>query len=437
MNFKQHICEVLGEEIANKLEDNIDNEPLHCLRLNNLKISNEKFSSIFSNFKKHNYVENAFYYTKENAMGKHPFHLGGAYYIQDPSAMMVVHILDPKENDKVIDLCAAPGGKSTQCLIKMKDIGLLVSNDISSSRAKTLQFNMERMGLKNSIVCNENIDKLVTNYQGYFDKVILDAPCSGEGMFRKNELVYEDWSLEKAINLVEIQKQLILKAYSLLKKDGIMVYSTCTFEKMENEDVVNYLLSNTNASLININEDYSKYRGINLNEVIRLYPFDFEGEGHFIALIKCNDFHEYKEKKQKKNQLDQKNISLIRKFFNDNIDYTLKGNFKIIGTRYFYYEHSLNTEGLHILKDGVECGEIIKDRFEPAHNLATSFKFKQRQELSDEEVKKYLHGEQINTPFNKNFVQVCYHNIDLGLGKAVNGQLKNYYPKGLRCNILI
>ena len=435
MNFKQHISEVLGEEIAKKLADNIDKEPMHCLRLNTLKISNNDFSSLFADFKKHNFVENAYYFLKEDAMGKHPLHLGGAYYIQDPSAMMVVHILNPKEKDKVIDLCAAPGGKSTQCLIKMNDKGLLISNDISTSRAKSLQFNMERMGLKNSIVCNESIKTLYSKYQGYFDKVILDAPCSGEGMFRKNELVYEDWTLDKVKNLVTIQKELIIQAYSLLKKDGIMVYSTCTFEKMENEDIVNYLLENTNASLIHIDDEYSKFRGINLKETIRLYPFDFEGEGHFVALIKCNDEHEYTPKKIKQNKIDSKQLALIKKFFNDNIEYELKGNFKLIGSRYFYYEHNLNTDGLHLLKDGIECGEIIKDRFDPAHNLATSFKFKQRQELTEEEVKKYLHGEQIETSFNKNFVQVFYHGVDLGLGKAVNGQLKNYYPKGLRCNI--
>ena len=434
MNFSEHITQTLGKDIADKLIKNIEKEPLHCLRINHLKISASKFCSLINNLTPHKYVNNAFYFNKDDKLGVHPLHLAGAYYIQDPSAMMVVHLLNPQENEKIIYLCAAPGGKSSQCLIKMNDKGLLVSNDISLTRAKNLQFNMERMGLKNSIVCSQDIASLSKKYHGYFDKVILDAPCSGEGMFRKNDLVYEDWTIEKVNNLVDIQKDLILKAYSLLKKDGIMVYSTCTFETMENEEIIKYLLENSNASLININENCTNYRGINLEEAIRLYPFDFEGEGHFICLIKCNDEHEYKSIKTKKKQIDNNHLSIIKKFFKDNIDYQLNGNFKLIGSRYYYYEHDFNTDNLLVLKDGVECGEIIKSRFEPSHNLATAFKFIQKQELNDNEAKKYLHGEQIETPYTSNFVQVCYYGVPLGLGKAVQGQLKNYYPKGLRRN---
>lgn len=434
MDFELHMKELLGENIANKLIENINNEPLHCLRLNTLKINNEQFITKFPNLTPHKFVENAFYFHKELNLGKHPLHLNGSYYIQDASAMMVVHLLNPQENDKIIDLCAAPGGKSTQCLIKMNDKGILLSNDVSSSRAKTLQFNMERMGLKNSIVTNDNIDKLVEKYYGFFDKVILDAPCSGEGMFRKNDLVKQDWTIDKVTNLVPIQKDLILKAYSLLKKDGVLVYSTCTFEKMENEDVVNYLIDNSNASLINIDSNISSYRGINMPEAIRLYPFDFAGEGHFIALIKCNDEHEVNIKKQKTNFIDNKQMKIIYDFFKSNISDKLTGNFKLIGNRVYYYENSLNTEGLHLLKNGIECGEIIKDRFEPSHNLATSFTFIQRQELNDLNIQKYLHGEQIDTIYSKNFVQLTYLSIGIGLGKAVNGNLKNYYPKGLRIN---
>ncbi len=436
MNFSEHINDMLGKEIANKLIESIKKEPLHCLRLNTLKINNDDFNKLFPNLKKHKYIENAYYYSLDQKIGKHPFHYGGAYYIQDASAMMVVHLLNPQIGDKIIDLCAAPGGKSTQCLINMNDIGLLVANDVSLTRAKTLQFNLERMGLKNCIVCNNNINELANKYTGYFDKVILDAPCSGEGMFRKNNLVFDDWSFEKVESLVDIQKSLILDAYSLLKKNGIMVYSTCTFEKKENEEIINFLLSQTNASLINIPADIAHYRGIDIPEAIRLYPFDFEGEGHFITLIKCNDEHQYyNQTKRLKNELDKTNLNIIKSFFTLNIDYIIKGNFKQIGSRIFYYEHDFNYTDLHILKDGIDCGEIIKGRFEPGHNLATAFNFIQKQDLSLDEVKKFLHGEQINTPFSKNFVQVQYLGINLGIGKAVCGVLKNYYPKGLRIEI--
>ena len=199
-----------------------------------MKCSEEKFERLYC-LEKHLYVKEAYYYDKEQySFGKNPLHNAGVYYIQDASAMMVVDLLGINKGEKVLDLCAAPGGKSSQVVSYLDNTGLLVSNDVSVKRVKDLSENIERMGTSNTIVMNESIDKISANFGGYFDKVILDAPCSGQGMFRKNNLVYEDWSYDKTLKLTEIQKDLILKAYRCLKKGGTMVYSTCTFAVEEN-----------------------------------------------------------------------------------------------------------------------------------------------------------------------------------------------------------
>ena len=292
MNFYEHIETIIGLEEKEKLEKAIDEEQIKCFRVNTLFLNPSDLKTSYPNLVSNKEIDYSFYYNKkEYDLGKSIEHFAGGIYIQDASAMLVTHILDPKENEKIIDLCAAPGGKATQASILMKNTGLVIANDYNEKRSEILSENVERLGITNTIVLNNSIDKLAKHFGGYFDKVILDAPCSGEGMFRKNDLSYIDWSIEKVNRCSTLQKELILDAYSLLKKDGIMVYSTCTFEKEENEDVVQYLLEKTNASLIYIKEIDGALRGINMKEAIRLYPSHFKGEGQFIALIKCNDDH--------------------------------------------------------------------------------------------------------------------------------------------------
>ena len=249
MNFYEHIETVIGKEEKDKLENAIDQEQIKCLRVNTLYLEPESLKEAYPNIVNNNEIDYSFYYDKnEYDLGKSIEHFAGGIYIQDASAMLVTHLLNPQENERVIDLCAAPGGKATQASILMKNTGLVIANDYNEKRSEILSENVERLGITNTIVLNNNVDKIANHFGGYFDKVILDAPCSGEGMFRKNDLSYLDWSIDKVHRCSEIQRELIMHAYSLLKKDGIMVYSTCTFEKEENEDIVQYLLDNSNAS---------------------------------------------------------------------------------------------------------------------------------------------------------------------------------------------
>ena len=419
----------------NLLLKSFDNPSYRGIRMNPKKMNG---INIFSNLELHPFVKNAYIYEKiDQNYGKIPFHAMGCYYIQEPSAMLVGELLDVKEDDYIADLCAAPGGKSTHVGLKLNDIGFLLTNDINSKRALDLSENIERMGIRNALVINESIDKIANNYQGLFDKVILDAPCSGEGMFRKNDLAKLDWSMEKVNRCVDIQKSIILDAYKLLKYDGEMIYSTCTYNKHENEEMIQYLLDNTNAELIMLPKIDGVLRGINMDEAIRLLPSHFKGEGHFICKIRCKDHHEIISKPRKKEQIQQSLLKVFLEFEKANLNIKFDQNRLFLNKEHLYYLPNVNisTKNIHILRNGLYLGEIIKNRFEPSHSLAISSsidEWKNVVSLDDEQINKYLKGESFNIDGKNGYCLVTYKNYSVGYAKLVNGTLKNHYPKGLR-----
>lgn len=438
MDYNQYLQKILNEDEIKLMMDEYNKKPVTSLRLNLLKFDNSRFNVLFSDLNKHNYVNEAYYYDKEKqAFGKNPLHNAGAYYIQDASAMMVVNLLNIQKNDKVLDLCAAPGGKSSQVASYLNRSGLLVSNDISSKRVKNLSENIERMGIDNCVVMNESVDKISDCFEGYFDKVILDAPCSGQGMFRKNSLTYDDWSYSKTISLAEIQKDLIVKAYKCLKKDGVMVYSTCTFATEENEEVISYLLKNTNASIISIDKKEDFNESIDIEGAIRLYPFNFKGEGHFICLIKCNDDHTCTTKNYNK-PASRKDVEVYRNFEKDNLNIKLEGDFIKMGDElHLLPSNCFSLDGFKVLRNGVHLGTIKDKRFEPNHALALYLKKENvinnvDFSCNDKEVKDYLKGFTLGTLNKKGYVLLCVEGISLGWCKDDGRLLKNLYPKGLR-----
>lgn len=437
MNFYEHIEIVIGKEEKDKLENAIDQEQIKCLRVNTLYLEPKSLKETYPNIVNNNEIDYSFYYDKnEYDLGKSIEHFAGGIYIQDASAMLVTHLLNPQENEKVIDLCAAPGGKATQASILMKNTGLVIANDYNEKRSEILSENVERLGITNTIVLNNNVDKIANHFGGYFDKVILDAPCSGEGMFRKNDLSYLDWSIDKVHRCSEIQRELIMHAYSLLKKDGIMVYSTCTFEKEENEDIVQYLLDNSNASLINIKEIEGAIRGINMKEAIRLYPSHFKGEGQFIALIKCNDEHNIKLKKyqNKNNQIPQL-LKLTNEFILQNSNNNKIKDIYPFNTTINYLEYgNINIDGLKVKRYGLNMGQVINNRFEPSHSLMKVLDLKQNHKITKDEYLKFIKGETLENNNYKGYLGIKYNNLKVGFGKASNNQIKNHLPKGLRIN---
>ena len=238
MDFLEHLSSWLADKEIEDLNDSLlESKSKHALLLNTNKMDDETFLKMFPNVNPHPIVKHAYIYDKDvYDFGKNIFHELGAYYLQEPSAMSVAYLLGFNKGEKVLDLCAAPGGKTVQASLLLEDTGLIISNDLSRKRAGLILENVERLGLGNVVITNNDFSLISNNYNNSFDKIILDAPCSGSGMFRKNNLVKEDWTYDKVIKFSEIQKSLILSAYSMLKPGGIICYSTCSFSLEEDEN---------------------------------------------------------------------------------------------------------------------------------------------------------------------------------------------------------
>ena len=397
------------------------------LRINTLKINKEELLNLnLYNLTPIPWADEGFYYDEEvDRPGKSPLHESGAYYLQEPSAMSVVPHLDIKEGDKVLDMCAAPGGKSTYILSKLNDTGLLVSNEINSTRIRALGENLERFGARNCIITNTDSNNLRKVFTGYFDKIVIDAPCSGQGMFRKDEVAIEDWSYAKVLECQSIQKEIIRDGYDMLKNGGVLVYSTCTFAKEENEDV--------------INEFISEYENAKLIEMQRIWPHKVSGEGHFVAKIQKleNEDCNVKYIKIKNNDKEVKDYREFEKKF---LNISVESRFDIRGENlYLLPEEHPDTKKLKVLRYGLHLGMLKKNRFEPSHALSHYLKMEdvknvENFSVQDDKILDYLRGNTIETGKSRGWVLVCVEGIGLGWGKESNGILKNHYPKGLRIN---
>lgn len=418
MDFKEHLYQSLPKEEVDLLINSFDSEDKHAVLLNLEKICDEEFLKEFPNVTPHPVVKHAYLYNKdEHPLGKHIYHELGYYYLQEPSAMVVSSLIDFKENDLVLDMCAAPGGKSIQASFKMNDKGLIISNDLSFSRCGLLSNNLERLGIGNVIITNNDLSKIYLKYENTFDKIILDAPCSGSGMFRKSDAMINDWSINKVYKYQEIQKELILIAYYMLKPGGILSYSTCSYSKEEDEDVARYLLSNSDAELVNIpSNKYFYIKDIG----IRLMPSHFSGEGQYIVQFK-------KPGSSKTNEFNH-----INKF-----PQYIKGDkdVKRVNNYLFAVNNGLNLKGFNIYRYGVKVGEFKKDIFKYDLHYARSYAKDSfdKIELTLEELKKYLYGEQLNkiNPY-KGYVLLTYKKTAVDIAKTDDQVIKNYYPKGLR-----
>ena len=397
------------------------------LRINTLKINKEELLNLnLYNLTPIPWADEGFYYDEEvDRPGKSPLHESGAYYLQEPSAMSVVPHLDIKEGDKVLDMCAAPGGKSTYILSKLNDTGLLVSNEINSTRIRALGENLERFGARNCIITNTDSNNLRKVFTGYFDKIVIDAPCSGQGMFRKDEVAIEDWSYAKVLECQSIQKDIIRDGYDMLKNGGVLVYSTCTFAKEENEDV--------------INEFISEYENAKLIEMQRIWPHKVSGEGHFVAKIQKleNEDCNVKYIKIKNNDKEVKDYREFEKKF---LNISMESRFDIRGENlYLLPEEHPDTKKLKVLRYGLHLGMLKKNRFEPSHALSHYLKMEdvknvENFSVQDNKILDYLRGNTKKKGKSRGWVLVCVEGIGLGWGKKSNGILKNHYPKGLRIN---
>lgn len=375
-------------------------------------------------------------------VGRTPEHHAGMIYMQELSAMMPTTFLPLKSDDWVIDLCASPGGKSIQVANRIPN-GLLVSNEIVKSRAGILKSNIERMGLKNVCIINNEPQQLEKCFGGCFDAVVVDAPCSGEGMFRKDENARLNWSKANVEACAIRQKAILETANKLLKQGGYLLYSTCTFSPDEDEQVVADFCLKHDYEIMPLSylgaQKGIKIGELNTDRCLRFYPHLFDGEGQFVALLKKNEpsnqFIDGKIYLKPLSKFPSEYKTLIS-FMQQNLtQYDDIVNNLVFNNNTIYYvaNKQIAESGVNLINAGVVVGEIVKGRFEPNHNLITCFgdRFKQYIDISEVDADRFLRGDVLSCRHD-GYVVVKFGGVVLGFGKVSNGQLKNHYPKGLR-----
>ena len=458
IEFEKKMKAFLGDEWDDFLYS-YDNNRFQALRFNTLKVqSPEERMRILktlkiSSDKRVSWANEAYYFDENVRPGKHPYHEMGLYYIQEPSAMSAAALLAPKPGMRVLDLCAAPGGKSAQLATYLGDSGLLVSNEINTQRSRILSQNIERMGIKNAIVTNEDSFVLASHFPGFFNAIQVDAPCSGEGMFRKLPEAIEQWSMENVAICAARQKEILDNAAVMLKPGGTIVYSTCTFSKEENEDVIEYFLE--------------RHPDFTLEEMERFWPHKVDGEGHFVAkLVRRGSVDtdlkadrktkKNKNSKNRKNEtkpaLTKENMKLLSEFLDETISEDMAAWIKnsrlvMFGEQlYRLPDMEVDIKGLKVQRAGLHIGEFKKQRFEPSHSLALALKLSEAKNVvkltcDNPQTIGFFNGQSVMlsdeqaAECKKGWALVCVDGYTAGWGKVNGAQVKNHYPKGLRNKI--
>jgi NOL1/NOP2/sun family putative RNA methylase len=484
--FEDRMRKLLGEEFEEYLTC-YDKPHFGGLRVNTLKTSPEEFERIcpFS-IKRIPWVRNGYYYDTQEQPAKHPLYYAGVYYIQEPSAMTPASLLPIERGDKVLDICAAPGGKSTELGAKLAGEGVLVSNDISNSRAKALLKNIELFGIRNAVVLSEAPNKLAEYFPEYFDKILIDAPCSGEGMFRKSPAIMKNWEQYGVDYYNKLQKEIILFAAKMLKPGGMMLYSTCTFSPEENEGTISFLLQEhpefeVLSPFPEEKQQWAEkisYEGFDcgkpewltqlpehqsldnerleeLKHCVRLWPHKIDGEGHFLTLLHKRDLSAHQESIPSSayiKEYDTKGRSVgtgkgKTEISEEAMDFLRSLKFPVKPELLHVHEDRLyllpeglpGLKGLRILRQGLLLGEMKKQRFEPSQALACALTLKDydqilRLKADDPNVIRYLKCEAIEPEgINKDgWYLVCVEDYPLGWLKAAKNNYKNKYLPGWR-----
>ena len=468
--FVKNMKGLLGDDEYHLLEESLSSDPVQGLRINPLKGSAEDRDRLIQQFnlKSISYEDTGYYFDPETVPGRRPYHDAGVYYIQDPSAMIPGALLngrlyehgceaaDTEEGDrinrdelKILDLCAAPGGKSTQVALAMNGKGILFSNEINRSRAEILSRNIERMGITNAVVLNETSDTLAERFAGYFDAIVVDAPCSGEGMFRKDAEAIVQWTDESVGICADRQRDILENAYTMLRPGGVMVYSTCTFEREEDEDIVLGLMKAhpdmklADASFLKCRTEGVRDGLEGCVQAVRLWPMYFKGEGHFAALLEKDGtgagalpqggFEDTGRIK------DMKILeTFLREALNDKKAAEIldaRDRFRMAGDNLFIMPSDMpSLKGLKVLRCGLQIGTFKKDRFEPAHALALALNeqdVRKVKRVCEDEAESFVKGMTLEGEGN-GWCLVSLEGFSLGWGKASGGKIKNHYPKGLR-----
>jgi len=450
--YLNRMRDLLGEEEFSAYLKSFDEERLYGLRVNTAKVTPEAFPELVSwDLKPVPWIPNGFYYEGTERPAKDPYYYAGLYYLQEPSAMTPAMLLPVEPGDRVLDLCGAPGGKSTELGVKLAGKGVLISNDISNSRAKALLKNLELWGISNICVTSETPDKLADVFGPWFDKILIDAPCSGEGMFRKDDDMVKSYEERGPEYYSEIQKEITDQAVRMLAPGGLLLYSTCTFSRCEDEEIICHILENhQEMELIRLPLFEGASGGIGLDGCIRLFPHKIKGEGHFISLLRKKGGGAERtaagSRERSRTEPQGKKapalpteltdfLALMNREFDDS-RIMIKND-----SVYYLPENFVPAKELRYLRTGLLLGELKNKRFEPGQALAMTLHAEEfRQTISwkkeDDRVIRYLKGETISlTPEEgpvKGWCLICVDGYPLGFAKGTGMALKNKYYPGWR-----
>jgi NOL1/NOP2/sun family putative RNA methylase len=457
--FLESMQALLGDEYA-AFARTFTGQPFTGIRINPLKLDDRDPPRVINQLSPNDKVtwcRTGWLLADSPSFGKHPYHAAGLYYMQEPSAMAVAEILDPQPGERVLDLCAAPGGKSTHLAALMGNQGVLVSNEIHPQRAWELAENLERWGGHNSVILNETPARLADHFGAFFDRVLVDAPCSGEGMFRKSASARQDWSPAFVQGCTARQADILCQAARLVRPGGSLVYSTCTFNPNENEDVIGDFLeadpANPQFQLLEIERkegfspgrpDWMKKPQPDLQHAVRIWPHLAPGEGHFIALLRrtSSSIQQTPLRWRPEGKARGEALRLFQDFHTATIQlgaFDLDSGLLLKTGSYLYLllDSLPDLGNLKVIHPGWWLGTIKKNRFEPSHALALGLSVEAarlRLDLSanSPEIQAYLRGETLISPGEDGWLLVTVDNFPLGWGKRVQGMVKNYYPRGLR-----
>ncbi len=443
------------EDMKILLKDDFDmyinslNKPKYNgIRINNQKISDTDFFKLIGKtLEKVPWSTSGYYIDLKENFSKSPYYSAGLYYIQEPSAMTVGSLIPIEKGDFVLDLCSAPGGKATAVADRLKGTGFLVANDISPSRAKALIKNIEMMGISNCAITSDTHTKLELVFNDYFNKIIIDAPCSGEGMFKTDSTAVVDWDETTNEKYQTLQLDILNSAKNMLKSGGIISYSTCTFSTKENEEVIDKFLSaNDDFEILAI--DNKKYgfsdgllenpQNIDVNLSTRIFPHKLKGEGHFMCLLKKSGSPSInKPSKVNSDKKLSEMVTSYKSFEKNYMNISLNGRFlNHEDSLFLVHESFVDLKKTRTMRSGFLIGDIKNKKFKPSQNLSAilnenTFKNCVNFSKDDANVEKYLKGETIEAFCNDGYVLICVDTFPLGFGISKNNKIKNKLGKSM------
>lgn len=443
--FVQRMQQLLGDEF-DLFQSALLQERSRGLRVNTLKVAATNLQARAPwQLSPVPWCPSGFYFAAADQPGKHAWHAAGVYYLQDPSAMAVAALAAPQPGERVLDLCAAPGGKATHLSALMQDSGLLVANEVHPTRAKILGENLERWGSKNAIITSTQPAALTSHFGPYFDCVVVDAPCSGEGMFRKDEIARQQWNEAQVRSCAATQIEILQAAYQMLAPGGRLVYSTCTFAPQENEANVQWLLTNyPDLAIVSALLHPSWQPGFHSDDsdplrlTARLWPHKLQGEGHFLACLHKKGQQQSPPQPPLETGVYSAPDKELVAFAQEALTSLPPGPYLRFADHVYQVVADMPAlQGLRVMRPGWHLGQVRKGRFIPSHALALGLKPDQAQrclQLSADAhaTTDYLGGHTLSTDLPNGWAIVCVDGFPLGWGKVTNGTLKNHYPKGLR-----